>query len=96
MFRAETPQLYMDINRTKARSLGVSIQELDNTLQVFVGSAYVGNFNAFGRYWQVNIQADGAFRQQVDDLNQLYVRNVSGQMVPLGTLVECGTAAGRC
>ena len=69
-------------------------EELDNTLQIFVGSAYVGNFNAFGRYWQVNIQADGAFRQQVDDLNQLYVRNVSGEMVPLGTLVDVRDSSG--
>jgi multidrug efflux pump len=94
MFRAETPQLYMDINRTKARSLGVRIQDVDDTLQVFVGSAYVGNFNAFGRYWQVNIQADGVFRQAVDDLHQLYVRNVSGEMVPLGTLVDVHDSSG--
>ena len=59
MFRAETPQLYMDVSRTKARSLGVPIEELDNAVQTYLGSAYIGNFNAFGRYWQVNIQADG-------------------------------------
>jgi multidrug efflux pump len=94
MFRAQTPQLYMDVDRTKARSLGVSIQDLDNTVQVFVGSAYVGNFNAFGRYWQVNIQADGRFRRQTDGLNQLHVRNASGHMVPLSTLVEMRDSSG--
>ena len=94
MFRAQTPQLYMDIDRTKARSLGVPIQDLDNTLQVFVGSAYVGSFNAFGRYWQVNLQADGSFRRQAEDLNQLYVRNVSGRMIPLGTLVQMRSSSG--
>ncbi len=94
MFRAQTPQLYMDVDRTKARSLGVPIQDLDNTVQVFVGSAYVGNFNAFGRYWQVNIQADGLFRRQPEDLHQLYVRNASGQMVPLATLVEMRNSSG--
>jgi len=94
MFRAQTPQLYMDVDRTKARSLGVPIQDLDNTVQVFVGSAYVGNFNAFGRYWQVNIQADGLFRRQPEDLHQLYVRNTSGLMVPLATLVEMRNSSG--
>jgi len=94
MFRAETPQLFLDIDRTKARSLGVSIEELDDTLQIFVGSTYVGNFNDFGRYWQVNVQADGTFRQQVDDLRQLYVRNVSNDMVPLGTLVQVHDSSG--
>jgi hydrophobe/amphiphile efflux-1 (HAE1) family protein len=88
MFRAQTPQLYLDVDRTKARSLGVSIEELDNTLEVLVGSAYVGNFNAFGRYWQVNIQADGDFRRRVEDLQQLYMRNRTGKMVPLATVVN--------
>ena len=94
MFRAQTPQLYMDVDRTKARSLGVPILDLDNTVQTLVGSAYVGNFNAFGRYWQVNIQADGQFRQEVSDLNQLYIRNVSKQMVPLATLATLRDSGG--
>jgi multidrug efflux pump len=72
----------------------VQIEDLDNTVQTFVGSAYVGNFNAFGRYWQVNIQADGQFRQQTDGLNQLYIRNVSGQMVPLATLAQLRDSGG--
>jgi multidrug efflux pump len=94
MFRAETPQLYMDIDRAKARTLGVPIQEVDDALQIFVGSAYVGNFNAFGRYWQVNIQAAGTFRQQVEDLQQLHVHSASGDMVPLSTLASVRDSSG--
>ncbi len=94
MFRAEAPQLHMDLDRTKARSLGVEISELDDTVQTFVGSTYVGTFNAFGRSWQVNIQADGRFRRQAEDLSSLFVRNVSGQMVPLGTLAEMRDSGG--
>ncbi len=94
MFRAQAPQLHMDLDRTKARSLGVEISELDDTVQMLVGSAYVGTFNAFGRYWQVNIQADGRFRRQAEDLNGLYVRSVSGQMVPLGTLARMRDSGG--
>src|SRR5262249_35067876 len=87
-FRANTPQLYFDIDRTKAKSMGVSIDDLNQTLQVYLGSYYVNNFNEFGRFWQVNVQAEGIFRNQVEDLNQLKVRNSRGQMVPLGTLVR--------
>ncbi len=94
MFRAATPQLYMDVDRTKARSLGVSIQDLDNTVQIYVGSMYVGSFNAFGRYWQVNLQAEGEYRRHIEDINQLHVRNESGQMVPLGTLVAMRDSSG--
>jgi multidrug efflux pump len=87
-FRADTPQLYMDIDRTKTESLGVPLSDLNTALQVFLGSVYVNNFNAFGRSWQVNIQADGSFRNHVRGLNQFQVRNISGQMVPIGTLIR--------
>src|SRR5262249_22296379 len=75
LFRANTPMLYMDIDRTKAKSLGVSIDDVNQTLQIYLGSLYVANFNEFGRSWQVNVQAEGRFRQRLDDLNQLKVRN---------------------
>jgi hydrophobe/amphiphile efflux-1 (HAE1) family protein len=88
MFRSNTPQLYMDIDRTKVRSMGVSIADLNNTLQIYLGSMYVNNFNAFGRYWQVNIMAEGTFRNQIEDIAQLKVRNTRGQMVPVNTLVD--------
>ena len=87
-FRSTTPQLFMDIDRTKVASLGVTIEDANQTLEIYVGSLYVTNMNAFGRHWQVNIQAEGQFRNDVSDLNLLKVRNNQGQMVPLGTLVN--------
>jgi multidrug efflux pump len=87
-FRSNTPQLYLDIDRTKAASLGVSLDDIDSTLQIFLGSLYVNSFNAFGRHWQVTLQADGNFRDRLSDINLLQVRNKSAQMVLLGTLVN--------
>jgi multidrug efflux pump len=86
VFRSDTPELFLDIDRKKVASLGVSFDELDKTLSVYLGSLYVTNFNEFGRYWQVNLQAEGQFRSRVGNLNQLYVRNNQGLMVPLSTL----------
>jgi multidrug efflux pump len=88
MFRSNTPQLYMDIDRTKAESLGVSVADVNQGLQIFLGSYYVNNFNEFGRYWQVNIQAEGDFRNRVEDFSQLFLRNLQGEMVPLRTLIQ--------
>jgi len=88
MFRSNTPQLYMDVNRSKVRAMGVSIYDLNQTLQIYMGSLYVNNFNLFGRSWQVNIMADGVFRNQIKDIDLLKVRNSRGQMAPLGTLVD--------
>src|SRR4029078_12433746 len=61
-FRPNTPQLYMDIDRTKVESLGVSLGDVNQTLQMYLGSLYVNSFNEFGRYWQVTVQAEGAYR----------------------------------
>ena len=85
-FRSTTPQLFMDIDRTKVASLGIPLDDVNQTLQIYLGSLYVNNFNAFGRHWQVNVQADGDFRDRVDDINLLQVRNNQGEMVPLGAL----------
>ena len=74
-FRANTPWLYLDIDRDKAKLAGVSIAELFNTLQVYLGSLYVNDFNRFGRTWQVNVQGDANFRKQISDLTALQVRN---------------------
>ncbi len=87
-FRSNTPQLYMDVDRIKVQSLGVSLSDVDQTMQIFLGSLYVNSFNEFGRYWQVNLQAEGQYRARVEDVNLLAVRNQQGQMVPLGTLVN--------
>ena len=87
-FRSNTPQLFLDIDRTKAESLGVSFNDVNQTLSMYLGSLYVNSFNEFGRHWQVTIQADGRFRNQVEDINLFQIRNKWGQMVPLGTLVN--------
>jgi multidrug efflux pump len=88
LFRSNTPQLYMEIDRTKVKSMGVSLNDVNQTLQIYLGSYYVNSFNDFGRFWQVNIQAGGRFRNRVEDINLLKVRNQAGKMVPLGTLVD--------
>ena len=87
-FRSATPQLYLDIDRTKVASLGIPLNDVNQTLQIYLGSLYVNSFNAFGRHWQVNVQAEGDYRNQVDDINLLQVRNSQGQMVPLGALAN--------
>jgi multidrug efflux pump len=87
-FSSKTPQLFMDIDRPKTAALGVSFSDVNQTLGIYLGSLYVNSFNAFGRHWQVNAQAEGAYRQQVSDINLLEVRNNQGQMVPLGTLTS--------
>jgi multidrug efflux pump len=86
-FRSNTPQLYMDIDKAKVASLGVSFDDLNQTLNVYLGSTYVNSFNQFGRHWQVTLQAEGKFRAEVPDVNLLQVRNKNGQMVMLGTMV---------
>jgi multidrug efflux pump len=91
---AETPWLYLEIDRTKCRALGVPVSEIFNTLQVYLGSYYVNNFNEFGRTWQVNVQADPRFRGRAPDILQLQVRNGQGQMVRLGTVMTVRDTSG--
>ncbi|WP_422924279.1 efflux RND transporter permease subunit [Singulisphaera sp. PoT] len=86
-FRSNTPQLFFDIDRSKAESLGVSFTDVNQTLSMYLGSLYVNSFNEFGRHWQVTVQAEGRFRNEVEDINLLQIRNKWGRMVPLGTLV---------
>ena len=93
-FRANTPWLYLDIDRSAAKTMGVSIAELFNTLQVHFGSLYVNDFNRFGRTWQVNVQADSKFRMRVEDLKRLKVRNSHGHMVPLASVVRVRETTG--
>jgi hydrophobe/amphiphile efflux-1 (HAE1) family protein len=87
-FQINVPQLYADANRLKAKAVGVNLQELFGTLQIYLGSLYVNDFNRFGRTYQVVVQADGHFRRTADDIGKLKVRNASGEMVPIGTLVN--------
>jgi multidrug efflux pump len=87
-FRASQPQLYVDIDRTKAKALGVALDDVFATLQVYLGSAYVNDFTRFGRNWQVNVQADASFRIRPEDIGALKVRSRDGKMVPLATLLS--------
>jgi multidrug efflux pump subunit AcrB len=85
-FRANTPWLYLNIDRTQAKTMAVSMSEVFNTLQVYFGSLYVNDFNRFGRTWQVNVQAAADFRKQIEDLRVLPIRSDRGKIVPLGTM----------
>jgi multidrug efflux pump subunit AcrB len=85
--RADTPWLYLDIDRDQCLALGVQLSDVFSSLQVYMGSYYVNNFNQFGRTWQVNVQADPTFRAQVHDIRRFQVRNSQGQMVPLASLL---------
>ncbi len=86
-FRANTPWLFLDIDRTKAEMMGLDMGEVFNTLQLDLASLYVNDFNKFGRTWQVNVQGDLDFRQHIDDLRQIKIRNASGGMVPLNSMM---------
>jgi HAE1 family hydrophobic/amphiphilic exporter-1 len=87
-FSASVPQLYLDIDRSKVKSLNLTLSLVFNTLQTYLGSTFVNNFNQFGRTYQVRLQADANFRDRVDDITKLQVRNTDGNMVPLGTLLK--------
>src|SRR5271155_1203485 len=87
-YAANTPQIYLDINRNKAQVLGVKISDIFAALQSTLGTFYINDFNVFGRTWQVNIQADTPFRQRTDDISKIYVRNGRGDMVPLPALAQ--------
>jgi multidrug efflux pump len=91
---ANTPWLYLDIDRTKCMALGVQVSDIFNALQTNLGSYYVNNFNQFGRTWQVNIQADPKFRSDVSKIPDFQVRNNRGQMVRLGTLLTVRNVGG--
>jgi len=85
-FSTSTPQFRYDLDRNKAKLLGLSLPDVFNTLQIYLGSLYVNDFNLFGRTFRVTLQADEKARASAADLSHLYVRNNSGGMVPLNTL----------
>ncbi|PQO26577.1 efflux RND transporter permease subunit [Blastopirellula marina] len=93
-FRASVPQVYADIDRTKAKQLGVPLNSLFGTLQAYMGSAYINDFNQFGRTWQVRAQAEPSAREVPGDLLRIDVRNEAGEMVPVDTLVRLETTIG--
>ncbi|WP_421194614.1 efflux RND transporter permease subunit [Aeromonas enteropelogenes] len=88
IFRANIPQRYIDIDRDKAISLGVPLNEIFTTLQAQLGGAYISDFNLFGRSYQVKVQAEQQFRNSIEDINHLYVRANTGKMVSLATLIK--------
>jgi multidrug efflux pump len=93
-FRSNTPQLFLDIDRSQVASLGVSLNDLNQSLDIYLGSLYVNNFNEFGRHWQVNLQADHRFRDRIGNLHLIEVRNNAGQMVSLGALADIREVGG--
>jgi multidrug efflux pump len=92
--RADTPWLYLDIDRTKCKTYGIEVSDVFSTLQIYLGSYYVNNYNQFGRTWQVNLQADQRFRNRVDDIRQLQVRNDKGEMIRLATVLDVRDTSG--
>jgi multidrug efflux pump len=93
-YTANQPQLFVNIDREKAKNSGVEITSINQTLQAYLGSAYVNDFTRFGRNWQVNVQADAQFRLQPEDIGRLKTRNAAGQMVPLAGLLTVREISG--
>jgi multidrug efflux pump len=93
-FRSQAPQLYLDIDRRKAETLGVPLSSIFNTLQGYLGSTYVNDFNFLNRVYQVNIQAENAFRLEPESIRSLYTRNANEEMVPLSTLLKVTETTG--
>ncbi|MCU0714744.1 MAG: multidrug efflux RND transporter permease subunit [Pirellula sp.] len=93
-FRAGVPQIFADIDRARVMSMQVPIGDLFNTMQAALGSAYVNDFNLYGRTYRVTVQADEEFRDSVDDLRKLKVRNTKGDMVSLGSVMDIEDAFG--
>jgi multidrug efflux pump len=93
-FRANVPQFHIDIDRAQAKTMGVSLSELNEALQVYLGSVYVNDFNLFGRTYQVTAQAEPAMRADPEDILRIKIRNQQGEMVPLGALVKISKRGG--
>ncbi|MBE7420757.1 MAG: efflux RND transporter permease subunit, partial [Ideonella sp.] len=94
LWRASTPQLYVDVDRERAKALGVPVDELFNTLSATLGSYYVNDFNKYGRTWQVLMSAESGFRKSPDDIGRMWVRSTSGEMVPVSALATVRYSSG--
>jgi HAE1 family hydrophobic/amphiphilic exporter-1/multidrug efflux pump len=94
LWRATSPQLYVDVDRERAKSLGVPVDEVFNTLSATLGSYYVNDFNKYGRAWQVLMSAEPGFRKQPDDVGRMWVRSASGQMVPVSSIASVKYSSG--
>lgn len=93
-FTAGAPAIFADVDRTKALSLKIPLQSVFDTLQAYLGSTYVNDFNEFGRTWHVTVQAESQYRARTDDIRNLQVRNQEGKMVPVGTLAKVEYSTG--
>ncbi|MET0904686.1 MAG: efflux RND transporter permease subunit, partial [Tardiphaga sp.] len=93
-YQINVPQLYADVDRTKARQLNVPVTSIFDTMQIYLGSLYVNDFNKFGRTYSVRVQADAKYRARADDIGQLKVRSDSNEMIPLSTLLRVKESAG--
>src|SRR5690606_35551155 len=93
-FNNQTPQLYLDIDRVKAEKLGVNVGDVFQSLEIYMGSVFVNEFNYLGRTFQVTAQADSSNRLSPEDIEKIKVRNKSGEMVSLGTIVKHKNIAG--
>jgi multidrug efflux pump len=93
-YQSNVPQLTAEIDRTKAKTQGIALTDLFETLQVYLGSAYVNDFSLFGRTYPVYVQADAPFRDQLEDIGELRTRNQAGEMVPIGSVIKVANAYG--
>jgi len=93
-FRANTPQLFIEIDRVKCKAMGVELKQVFDALQIYMGGLYVNDFNRFGRTWQVNVQADSKFRVDAESVRRLKVLNRQGNMVPLGAVARIQDSTG--
>ncbi|HSI21918.1 MAG TPA: multidrug efflux RND transporter permease subunit [Methylophilaceae bacterium] len=94
LWRAQTPQLFVDVDRARAAALGVNLEEAFNTLSATLGTLYVNDFNKFGRTWQVLMSADAEYRHKPEDISALHVRGANNQMVPLSAFTTVRYNAG--
>ena len=93
-FTATNPSVYLDIDRSKAQALGLNMSDVFTALQATLGGIYVNNFNLFGRTWQVNVQGEASLRGDISDIWQIYVRNSTGQMVPIRSIASLKIVTG--
>jgi len=94
LWRASSPQLYVEVDRERAKALGVPVDELFSTLSSTLGSYYVNDFNKYGRTWQVLMSAESGFRKRPDDIGRMWVRSASGDMVPVSALASVKYSSG--
>lgn len=93
-FRANVPQVFVDLDREKTKTLGVNVADVFTTLQAYLGSYYINDFNIFGRVYKVMIQAEGQYRDKIEDIGRLYVRSTDGTMVPLRSVLTTENVLG--